>query len=155
LQGELFSWFKAHPATDDRLGGLLVMDEAGNFVPPGGARSSATSTIELIRQIRKYGLGIVLGAQAPKGIHHEAIGNTANQFLGALRVPAQIDAAKEMAQARNSVVDDIGALGTGTFYAAGAGSGFRKIQAPTCLTHHAGPLTVEEIVERSRRDDRR
>ena len=155
LQGELFSWFKAHPATDDRLGGLLVMDEAGNFVPPGGARSSATSTVELIRQIRKYGLGIVLGAQAPKGIHHEAIGNTANQFLGALRVPAQIDAAKEMAQARNSAVDDIGALGTGTFYAAGAGSGFRKIQAPICLSHHAGPLTEEEIVERSRRDDRR
>ena len=151
LQASLFSWFRAHPVSDPRLGGLLVMDEAQNFVPSGGANPSTESTVDLIRQIRKYGLGMVLASQAPKGINHEALGNTANQFLGRLTAPAQIEAAKDMAQSRNTVIDDFGKLTRGTFYAAGEGTSFRKVQAPICLSHHAQPLHEDEIVERARR----
>lgn len=64
LQASLFSWFKAHPTRDRPLGGLLVMDEAQNFVPSGSSNPSTESTVELIRQIRKYGLGVVLASQA-------------------------------------------------------------------------------------------
>lgn len=151
LQASLFSWFRAHPVSEPRLGGLLVMDEAQNFVPSGGANPSTDSTVDLIRQIRKYGLGMVLASQAPKGINHEALGNTANQFLGRLTAPAQIEAAKDMAQSRNTVIDDFGKLTRGTFYAAGEGTSFRKVQAPICLSHHAQPLHEDEIVERARR----
>lgn len=151
LQAALFSWFRAHPAGDRPLGGLLVMDEAQNFVPSGNANPSTESTVELIRQIRKYGLGIVLASQAPKGIHHQTVGNTANQFLGRLTVQAQIDAAKAMADSRTSVVDDLGSLTRGTFYAAGEGTGFSKIEVPICLSHHTGPLHEDEVVERARR----
>jgi DNA helicase HerA-like ATPase len=127
------------------------MDEAENFVPSGRANPSTESTVELIRQIRKYGLGMVLASQAPKGIDHEALGNTANQFLGRLTAPAHIEAAKDMAQSRNTVIDDFGKLTRGTFYAAGEGTSFRKVQAPICLSHHAQPLHEDEIVERARR----
>ncbi|MFJ7214849.1 helicase HerA domain-containing protein [Amycolatopsis sp. NPDC098790] len=151
LQAALFSWFRAHPAGDSPLGGLLVMDEAQNFVPSGSANPSTESTVELIRQIRKYGLGIVLASQAPRSIHHQTVGNTANQFLGRLTAQAQIDAAKAMAASRTSVVDDLGRLGRGTFYAAGEGTGFSKIEVPICLSHHTGPLHEEEVVERARR----
>ena len=151
LQAALFSWFRAHPAGDRPLGGLLVMDEAQNFVPSGSANPSTESTVELIRQIRKYGLGIVLASQAPRGIHHQTVGNTANQFLGRLTAQAQIDAAKGMAASRTSVVDDLGSLNRGTFYAAREGTGFSKIEVPICLSHHAGPLHEDEVVERARR----
>jgi len=151
LQAALFSWFKAHPAGDRPLGGLLVMDEAQNFVPSGAANPSTDSTVELIRQIRKYGLGIVLASQAPRGIHNQALGNTANQFIGRLTVTAQIAAAQAMAQARNADLDNLGGLTRGIFYAAGEGTTFSRIQVPICLSHHAGPLREQEIVERARR----
>lgn len=151
LQAELFSWFRTHPAGDRPLGGLLVMDEAQDFVPSGRTNPSAESTVELIRQIRKYGLGVVLASQAPKGIHHEALGNTANQFIGRLTAPAQIDAAQAMAYARNSNLDNLGGLSLGTFFAAGEGTGFSKTQVPICLSQHAGPLAESEIVERAHR----
>jgi hypothetical protein len=152
LQAALFSWFKAHPAGDRPLGGLLVMDEAQNFVPSGPSTPSTESTVELIRQIRKYGLGIVLASQAPKGINHQALGNTANQFIGRLTAVAQITAAQTMAQSRNAILDNLGGLSLGTFYAAGEGTTFSKIQVPICLSHHAGPLQEDEVVERARRN---
>lgn len=151
LQAALFAWFKVHPAPDPLLGGLLVIDEAQNFVPSGSANPSTESTVELIRQVRKYGLGILLASQAPKGIHHQTVGNTANQFIGRLTAKAQLDAAKAMAQARNSNIDDLASLISGTFYAAGEGTTFSKIEVPICLSHHAGPLRENEVIERARR----
>ncbi|GAA1311702.1 hypothetical protein Psi02_72450 [Planotetraspora silvatica] len=127
------------------------MDEAQNFVPSGGPNPSTESTVELIRQIRKYGLGIVLASQAPKGINHQAVGNTANQFIGRLTVTVQINAAQTMAQSRNAFLDNLGGLPLGTFYAAGEGTAFSKIQVPICLSHHAGPLQEDEVVARARR----
>lgn len=149
LQAALFSWFKAHPTRDRPLGGLLVMDEAQNFVPSGGSNPSTESTVELIRQIRKYGLGVVLASQAPRGINHQALGNTANQFIGRLTANAQIDAAKAMAQSRNSDLDNLGGLPPATFYAAGEGTAYSKIEVPICLSHHAEPLHEDEIIERA------
>jgi hypothetical protein len=151
LQAALFSWFKAHPTGDRPLGGLLVMDEAQNFVPSGRSNPSTESTVELIRQIRKYGLGIVLASQMPKGIHHQAVGNTANQFIGRLTVPAQVNAAQIMAQSRNAVLDNLGGLPPGAFYAAGEGTTFSKIHVPICLSHHTGPLQEDEVVKRAYR----
>jgi DNA helicase HerA-like ATPase len=147
----LFSWFRAHPVGDRALGGLLVMDEAQNFVPSGASNPSTDSTVELIRQIRKYGLGIVLASQLPRGIHNQALGNTVNQFIGRLTGPAHIEAARTMAQARNAVLDNLAGLKAGMFNAASEGTGFSKIEVPICLSHHDVPLTEDEIVERARR----
>ncbi|MFE1796592.1 ATP-binding protein [Streptomyces sp. NPDC059517] len=151
LQATLFSWFRAHPVGDRALGGLLVMDEAQNFVPSGASNPSRDSTVELIRQIRKYGLGMVLASQLPRGIHNQALGNTVNQFIGRLTGPAHIEAARTMAQARNAVLDNLAGLKAGQFNAAGEGTGFSKIEVPICLSHHDVPLKEDEIVERARR----
>ncbi|MFI5660878.1 helicase HerA domain-containing protein [Streptomyces sp. NPDC051684] len=151
LQATLFSWFRAHPVGDRPLGGLLVMDEAQNFVPSGASNPSTESTVELIRQIRKYGLGMVLASQLPRGIHNQALGNTANQFIGRLTQVAHVEAATTMAQARNAVLDNLAGLKAGMFNAASEGTGFSKIEVPICLSHHDVPLKEDEIVERARR----
>jgi hypothetical protein len=152
LQMALFAWIKRHPAGNRPLGGLFVMDEAQTLAPSTGSTPCTASTIALASQARKYGLGLVFATQAPKGLHNQISGNATTQFFGLLNAPAQIDAARELAQAKGGRLPDIGLLGSGQFYAAGEGFSFVKVRTPLCLTYHPkAPLTPEEVVSRSRR----
>jgi hypothetical protein len=45
----------------------------------------------------------------------------------------------------------LGGLPPGTLYAAGDGTTFSKTQVPICLSHHAGPLQEDKVVERPHR----
>jgi DNA helicase HerA-like ATPase len=150
LQMALFAWIKRHPAGDRPLGGLFVMDEAQTLAPASGKTPCTASSIALASQARKYGLGLVFATQSPKGLHNQISGNATTQFFGLLNAPAQIDAARELAQAKGGRLPDIGLLGSGQFYAAGEGFSFVKVRTPLCLTHHPkAPLSPEEVVERA------
>ncbi|GGL07046.1 ATPase [Sphaerisporangium melleum] len=151
LQMALFAWIRRNPAAGRPLGGLFVMDEAQIFAPAGAATPCTRSTLALASQARKYGLGLVFATQAPKGLHNHIPGNAATQFFGLLNAPVQIAAAKEMARTKGGNVAEVGRLGAGEFYVAAEGAGFRRIQAPLCLSHHPEQaLTAEEVVARAR-----
>ncbi len=151
LQMALFAWIKKNPAGDRPLGGLFVMDEAQTLAPSGAMTACTQSTLALVSQARKYGLGLVFATQAPKGLHNRIPGNTATQFFGLLNAPVQIAAAREMAQAKGSDVPDISLLKSGQFYVALEGASFTKTRTPLCLSHHpSSPLTTEEVLERAR-----
>jgi hypothetical protein len=151
LQLEVFAWIKRNPATDRPLGGLFVMDEAQTIAPSGAWTASTQSTIMLASQARKYGLGLLLATQAPKGLHNQVTGNAMTQFFGRLNSPAQIAAANEMARAKGGTVGDISLLERGQFYVTGEAFGFRRMRAPLCLSHHPpGPLRLEEVLDRAR-----
>ncbi|MEV0585855.1 ATP-binding protein [Nonomuraea sp. NPDC050310] len=151
LQMALFAWIKKHPAGDRPLGGLFVMDEAQTFAPSGALTPCTQSTLALASQARKYGLGLVFATQAPRGLHNRIPGNCATQFFGLLNAPAQIAAARELAAAKGSAVEDIARLRTGQFYASAEGDPFVKIQTPLCLSHHPrAPLSTEEVLLRAR-----
>jgi hypothetical protein len=150
LQMALFAWIKRHPAGDRPLGGLLVMDEAQTLAPSSGATACTASTLALVAQARKYGLGLVFATQAPRGLHNQIPGNAATQFFGLLGAPVQIAAAVQMAQARGGSLPEIGLLTAGTFYTATEGRPFEKVVTPMCLTHHpAAPLTPDEVIARA------
>ncbi|MGW6931353.1 ATP-binding protein [Lentzea sp. NPDC054927] len=152
LQLEVFAWIKRNPAVDRPLGGLMVMDEAQTIAPSGGVTASLQTTILLASQARKYGLGLVLATQAPKGVHNQVTGNATTQFFGRLNSPAQIAAAVDMARAKGSSIADISRLERGQFYVTGDTFGFRRMRAPLCLSHHPpSPLRLEEVVERARK----
>jgi hypothetical protein len=152
LQLALFAWIKRHPAGERPLGGLLVMDEAQTLAPSGAMTACTESTLALASQARKYGLGLVFATQAPKALHNRIPGNAATQLFGLLNSPTQITTAREIARAKGSDVPDIARLGTGEFYAAVEGSAFERVQASLCLSHHPrSPLSVEEVLERARR----
>jgi hypothetical protein len=152
LQLEVFAWIKRNPAVDRPLGGLMVMDEAQTIAPSGQATASTQTTILLASQARKYGLGLLLATQAPKGVHNQVTGNATTQFFGRLNSPAQIAAATEMARAKGSSITDISRLERGQFYVTGDTFGFRRMLAPLCLSHHPpSPLRLEEVIERARR----
>jgi hypothetical protein len=151
LQLEVFAWLKRNPAVDKPLGGLFVMDEAQTIAPSGGWTASTQSTILLASQARKYGLGLLLATQAPKGLHNQITGNATTQFFGRLNSPAQIAAANEMARAKGSTVGDISRLERGQFYVTGETFAFRRMRAPLCLSYHPpGPLRLEEVLDRAR-----
>ncbi|WDZ82646.1 helicase HerA domain-containing protein [Micromonospora cathayae] len=151
LQMALFAWIRRHPAGDRPLGGLFVMDEAQTLAPSTGHTACTASSIALASQARKYGLGLVFATQAPKGLHNQISGNATSQFFGLLNSPAQIEAARGLAQAKGGRLPDIGLLGSGEFYAAGEGSPLVKVRTPMCLSHHpSAPLSPEEVIARSR-----
>ncbi|MGW4212662.1 ATP-binding protein [Lentzea sp. NPDC004789] len=151
LQLEVFAWIKRNPAVDRPLGGLMVMDEAQTIAPSGGVTASTQTTILLASQARKYGLGLLLATQAPKGVHNQVTGNATTQFFGRLNSPAQIAAAVDMARAKGSSIADFSRLERGRFYVTGDTFGFRRMRAPLCLSHHPpSPLRLEEVIERAR-----
>jgi hypothetical protein len=151
LQLEVFAWIKRNPAVDRPLGGLFVMDEAQTIAPSGAWTASTQGTILLASQARKYGLGLLLATQAPKGLHNQVTGNATTQFFGRLNSPAQIAAANEMARAKGTSVGDISRLERGQFYVTGETFAFRRMRAPLCLSYHPpGPLRLEEVLERAR-----
>ncbi|MBB4681781.1 ATP-binding protein [Crossiella cryophila] len=153
LQLALFSWVRRNPATNTPLGGLLVLDEAQTFAPARTATASTESTLKLASQARKYGLGLIYATQAPKALHNLVTGNVTTQFFGHLNAPTQIQAAKDLASAKNGRVDDISRLAAGSFYGASEGTTFTKLKVPMCLTHHPpSALTEEEVLTRARRD---
>src|ERR1700730_14856074 len=126
----LFSWIKKHPATDRPLSGLLVMDEAQDLAPSGQITACTESTLRLVSQARKYGLGLLFATQAPKALHDRIPGNATTQFYGMLSSPAQIDAAREVARAKGGDVLDIGRLRAGQFYIGTEGTSFVKAATP-------------------------
>ncbi|WBB81072.1 DUF87 domain-containing protein [Micromonospora sp. WMMD882] len=151
LQMALFAWIRRHPAGDRPLGGLFVMDEAQTLAPSTGHTPCTASSIALAAQARKYGLGLVFATQAPKGLHNQIAGNATTQFFGLLNAPAQIEAARGLAQAKGGRLADIGLLASGEFYAAGEGGPLVRIRTPMCLSHHPPtPLSPEEVVTRAR-----
>ncbi|OZC49609.1 hypothetical protein CH286_08850 [Rhodococcus sp. WWJCD1] len=153
LEMALFSWLRKNPS-DKPLGGLLVIDEAQNFVPAGKQRVSSESTIALVSQARKYGLGMIFATQAPKGLDNKIPGNASTQFFGKLTAPAQTQAAEEVAKSRQSSMEGIGRLPAGTFFASleGVDNGrFKKIKTPMCLTLHTSSApTEDDVVEMAR-----
>ena len=151
LQLEVFAWLKRNPVVDRPLGGLFVMDEAQTIAPSGSWTASTQSTILLASQARKYGLGLLLATQAPKGVHNQVTGNATTQFFGRLNSPAQIAAANDMARAKGSTVEDISRLERGQFYVTGDAFGFRRMRTSLCLSYHPpGPLRLEEVLDRAR-----
>ncbi|MFC6093703.1 ATP-binding protein [Saccharothrix lopnurensis] len=153
LQLEVFAWVKRNPAVDRPLGGLVVMDEAQTIAPSSGWTASTQSTILLASQARKYGLGLLLATQAPKGVHNQVVGNATTQFFGRLNTPVQVAAATDMARAKGSSVGDISRLERGQFYVTGETFGFRRMRTPLCLSHHPpSPLRLEEVLDRARPD---
>ena len=151
LQMALFSWINKHPADGGQLGALFVMDEAPELVPSRGVTVCTESTIRLAAQARKYGLGLIFGAQSPTGVHNQIPGNATTQLYGRLSHPTQIDRARELAHAKGGDIPDIARLTAGQFYLGAEGRKFEKIRTPMCLSHDAGPLTEDEIIARANR----
>jgi hypothetical protein len=149
----LFTWIKKNPApTDKPIRGLLVIDEAKDFVPSTGSTPCKASLSRLVAQARKYGLGLIFATQAPKSIDHNIIANCSTQFYGRANSPAAIDVIQEQLRQRGGSGQDIARLERGQFYAVSESlTTPTKILTPLCLSHHPPtPLDEVEVLNRAR-----
>lgn len=149
----LFTWIKKNPAPADRpIRGLLVIDEAKDFVPALGSTPCKANLLRLVAQARKYGLGLIFATQAPKSIDHNIIANCTIQFYGRANSPAAIDVVQEQLRLRGGSGQDVARLERGQFYATSESVHPPiKVQAPLCLSHHAAtPLDEGEVLARAK-----
>jgi hypothetical protein len=151
LATTLFVWIKKHPARGRALQGLLVVDEARDFVPSGKSVPGKDGLIRLTAQGRKYGLGMVFATQAPKSVDHNVIANCSTQFYGRANSPAALETVQAQLQQRGGGGNDVAKLEKGQFYVFSEGmSAPLKIATALCLSHHPpNPPDEIEIVRRA------
>jgi DNA helicase HerA-like ATPase len=149
----LFSWIKKNPARGRALQGLLVIDEARDFVPALRSVPGKDNLIRLVAQPRKYGLGIIFATQAPKSIDHNIIANCSTRFYGRQNSPAAVDTVKDQLTQRGASGNDVAKLPRGVFYAFTEGlTAPVKIQTPLCLSHHpSSPPDEAEVLGKAER----
>ncbi|WP_100448068.1 helicase HerA domain-containing protein [Glycomyces xiaoerkulensis] len=154
LELALFSWAKRNPAVDRPLSALFVIDEAQTIAPSSGSTVCLDSTLALVSQARKYGLGMVFATQAPKGIHNRIVGNCATHWYGRINSPSQISAATQVAENKGGSTVDLAHLRAGQFYLAADGKATERVDVPMCLSHHPPTApTAEEILASVRASD--
>ncbi len=152
----LFTWIRKHPAPESgRVRGLLVIDEARDFIPSVRSTPCKDSLMRLAAQARKYGFGLLLATQNPTDIDHKASGQCATQFFGRAASPNVVSVLREAIEERGGSAGDLTQMEKGQFYFWSAESHKipSKVQVPMCLSHHPDGKTLSEaeILERSRR----
>jgi hypothetical protein len=149
LQMALFTWIKQNPSPSGRL---YVLDEAQNFAPSQKVTPCKGSTLSLVAQARKYGLGMIFATQVPKGIDNAIVSNCTTHVYGRMSSPATIQATQELMSAKGGAADDIGRLTRGEFYF--STDSFNrpvKVRTPMCLSWHpANPPTAQEVIQKAR-----
>jgi hypothetical protein len=147
----LFAWIKKNPARDGvLLSGLLVVDEARDFVPSVKTVASSDSLVRLAAQARKYGLGIIFATQQPKSINHNVIANCQTQIYGRASSPASIDVIVDQIHQRGGSGSDVASLDKGQFYVHGEGlSTPIKVATSMCLSCHGSPPDEAGVRERA------
>ncbi|MDG3007609.1 ATP-binding protein [Paludisphaera mucosa] len=150
----LFSWIKKNPDPGERpLRGLLVIDEARDFVPSMRSSTCRESLLRLGAQARKYHLGLVFATQNPKDVDAKLVGNCSTHIYGKMNSPAAIEAVRDLIRQKGGSGDDVSRLTAGRFYVHNADAGLAaplKVQSPLCLSRHpANPLDEPTIVAKA------
>ncbi len=149
----LFAWIKKYPTPPGRsLRGLLIIDEARDFVPSQGNTACKAALARLAAQARKYHLGIVFATQNPKDIDNKIIGNCSTHFYGKASSPAGQDAIRDQMRQKGGEGADIGNLPRGVFYFHNADLQLKqpiKLNTPLCLSNHR-PLEEAEVLALAR-----
>lgn len=151
LSGALFSWIKKNPAPPGGILGLLVVDEAKDFVPSGKSVPGKENMIRLAAQARKYGLGLLFATQEPKSIDHAIVSNCSTLLGGKMSSPAAIDALQQLLSDKGTQASDVATLKRGTFYFGSAPDKPRKVATSLCLSYHpTTPPSEAEVLESAR-----
>lgn len=152
----LFTHVKKSPGPANGLGGLVVIDEAKDFVPAGRQTASSQPILRLAAQLRKYRFGLLVATQEPKSIDHKVVANCSTQLFGRALSPAAQDAVKAMMSELGGSAQSAARLQRGQFYASvPTAMTPRKIRTRLCLSHHGGPLAPDEIRARAAQDRER
>lgn len=152
LAGSLFSWIKKNPARPGGILGLLVIDEAKDFVPSGKAVPGKENLLRLAAQARKYGLGLLFATQEPKSIDNKVVSNCSILLGGKVSSPAAISALQELLAHKGTPATDVASLPRGTFYFGLRDEKPRKVTTSLCLSWHpSAPPSETEVLDEAKK----
>jgi hypothetical protein len=152
----LFSWIKQNPTPPNNrpLRGLLVIDEAKDFVPSQKSTECKESLMRLAAQARKYRLGLVFATQHPKDLETKIVGNCATHLYGLNNSPASLATLQDLMNQKGGDGNDIARLKTGQFYVHNADAGHQqpiKIKVPLSLSvSPKNPLEESQILAKAK-----
>lgn len=89
LCNALYAWMLRNPSPTPQ--GVLYIDEVAPYVPPVRKPVCKASLSTLLRQARKYGVGILLATQSPGDVDYNALGQIGTWLLGRLVMRQQMD----------------------------------------------------------------
>jgi hypothetical protein len=84
LLNEIYGWVRTQSGTTS-LRAILYMDEIFGFFPPVAEPPSKRPMLNLLKQARAFGLGVVLATQNPVDLDYKGLANTGTWFLGRLQ----------------------------------------------------------------------
>jgi hypothetical protein len=84
LLNEIYGWVRTQSGTTS-LRALLYMDEIFGYFPPVAEPASKRPMLNLLKQARAFGLGVVLATQNPVDLDYKGLANTGTWFLGRLQ----------------------------------------------------------------------
>ena len=84
LLNEILAWMRSQPGTTS-LRAILYMDEIFGYFPPVKNPPSKAPLLTLLKQVRAFGLGVVLSTQNPVDLDYKGLSNTGTWFIGRLQ----------------------------------------------------------------------
>lgn len=81
---QLLGWMRRQPGTSS-LRALFYMDEIFGFFPPVAEPPCKRPLLNLLKQARAYGLGLVLTTQNPVDLDYKGLANTGTWLIGRLQ----------------------------------------------------------------------
>src|SRR6185436_16691231 len=84
LLNQALAWVRGLTGTTS-LRALIYMDEVFGYLPPVANPPSKRPMLNLLKQARAFGVGVVLATQNPVDLDYKALSNTGTWFLGRLQ----------------------------------------------------------------------
>jgi hypothetical protein len=81
---KLVTWMRGQSGTTD-LRALVYMDEVFGFAPPSAEPPSKKPILNILKQGRAFGVGMVLATQNPVDLDYKAMSNAGTWFVGRLQ----------------------------------------------------------------------
>lgn len=84
LLNQIITWMRTQPGTTS-LRAVVYMDEIFGFFPPVANPPSKRPMLNLLKQARAFGVGIVLTTQNPVDLDYKGLANAGTWFIGRLQ----------------------------------------------------------------------
>ncbi|AOY58146.1 MULTISPECIES: helicase HerA domain-containing protein [Desulfococcus] len=153
LLNRIIGWIRSQPGTTS-LRAILYMDEIFGYFPPVSNPPSKKPLLNLLKQARAFGLGVVLSTQNPVDLDYKGLANMGTWFIGRLqteqdraRVLAGLDSAAAVTGFDRDRMDGIlSRLGKRVFLLHNVHETRPVIfQTRWTLSYLSGPMTRDQI----------
>ncbi len=152
---QFLAWVRTQPGTQ-QLRALLVFDEVFGFIPPHPANPpTRRPLVQLMKQGRAFGVGVLLGTQNPMDLDYRALSNAGLWWVGRLQTDADRERVVEAMSSDvglhdiepSELSDVVKQLAPRWFVMRNVhrAPGIALLQSRTTLSWMRGPMTREDL----------